>query len=301
MKALDQKRFDRQYQKHLTALKLNNFSRTTIDIYARAVRRLATNTGCPPDRVTKDQCREHFSALIDSHSWSTVISDRAGLAFFFKHVLNKPWDWGTIVKPKRVKSLPDVISYKQIAQLLYATREQRFQSYFLCAYSMGLRLVEALGLEVRDIDAEQMKVHVRLGKGGKDRYVILPQVTLTHLRRYWATHRHPRLVFPAGNTSEQRHSAVKQMSKSGVQRAIKAIALDAGIRTRVTPHTLRHCYATHLLERGLSLRHIQNQLGHESINTTLIYTKLTEPAEQLAVTVINEMIDQLPTKLDAKG
>jgi len=81
---------------------------------------------------------------------------------------------------------------------------------------MGLRLVEALGLEVPDIDAEQMKVHVRLGKSGKDRYVILPQVTLTHLRRYWTTHRHPRLVFPAGNTSEQRHRAVKPMSKSGV-------------------------------------------------------------------------------------
>ena len=301
MQASHQKRFDAQYQKHLTALKLNNFSRTTIDIYARAVRRLVANTDCPPDRITQDQCREHFSALIDSHSWSTVICDRAGLAFFFKHVLDKPWDWGAIVRPKRVQSLPDVITYNQVAKLLNTTKEQRYQSYFLCAYSMGLRLTEALGLEVQDIDAEQMRVHVRLGKGGKDRYVILPQLTLLTLRRYWATHRHLKLIFPAGYTPEERHCAVKPMSKSGVQTAIKAIALDAGIRTRVTPHTLRHCYATHLLERGLSLRHIQHQLGHESINTTLIYTKLTDPAEQLAVTLINEMIDQLPSKLDAQG
>jgi len=165
MKPSEQRRFDAQYKKLLTALKLNNFSKTTINIYARAVRRLAENTGCPPDRVTKDRCREHFSALIDSHSWSTVIADRAGLAFFFKHVLNKQWDWGAIVKPKRVQTLPDVISYDQVAQLLTATREQRYQSYFMCTYSMGLRLGESLGLEVGDIDAEQMRVHVRLGKG----------------------------------------------------------------------------------------------------------------------------------------
>ena len=113
MKPAEQRRFDAQYKKLLTALKLHNFSKTTQDIHARAVRRLAVNTGRPPDRVTKDQCREHFSALINSHSWSTVISDRAGLAFFFKHVLNKHWDWGSIVKPKRVQSLPDVIRVEQ--------------------------------------------------------------------------------------------------------------------------------------------------------------------------------------------
>jgi len=300
MKPSDQRRFDAQYKKLLTALKLNNFSKTTVDIYARAVRRLAANTGCPPDRVTKDQCRDHFSALIDSHSWSTVISDRAGLAFFFKQVLNKQWDWGEIVKPKRVQSLPDVITYEQVAQLLTVTREQRYQSYFLCTYSMGLRLTESLGLEVDDIDAEQMRVHVRLGKGRKDRYVILPAKTLKMLRRYWATHRHPRFLFPAGQNADERFRATKTMSKSGVQRTIRLIARDAKIRTRVTTHTLRHCYATHLLERGLSLRHIQHQLGHDSINTTLMYTQLTNPAEQLAVSVINDMIDQLPSKLDAR-
>jgi len=91
MKPSEQKRFDVQYQKHLQALKLNNFSPTTIDVYARAVRCLVTCTDCPPDRVTPDQCRAHFSALIDSHSWSTVISDRAGLAFFFKNILDIHW------------------------------------------------------------------------------------------------------------------------------------------------------------------------------------------------------------------
>lgn len=301
MKSSDQERFDAQYQKHLLTLKLNNFSDTTIDVYARAVRRLVACTDCPPDRVTPDQCRVHFAALIDSHSWSTVISDRAGLAFFFKNTLDLHWDWNTIVKPKRVKSLPDVITYRQVAALLDATREIRYQSYFLTTYSMGLRLVEALGLEVQDVDAEQNRVHVRLGKGRKDRYVILPDLTLVAMRRYWATHRNPRLIFPAGVNAQARFRADKPMSKSGVQRAIKTIAVDAGIRTRVSPHTLRHCYATHLLERGLSLPHIQEQLGHAWIETTLVYTKLTDLAAQNANALINQMIDQLPSNLDARG
>lgn len=142
--------------------------------------------------------------------------------------------------------------------------------------------------------------HVQLGKGRIDRYVILPQQALIILRRYWATHRHPRFIFPAGKNAAERFRAVKTMSESGVQRTIRLIARDAKISIKVTTHTLRHCYATHLLERGLSLRHIQQQRGHESIKTTLVYTKLTEPAEQLAITVINEMIDQLPSKFDAR-
>jgi site-specific recombinase XerD len=299
MLAKDQRRFDKQYQKHLTALKLHNLADTTIDVYARAVRRVAQLADCSPDRLTKDQYREHFVDLINTHSWSTVRSDRAGLQFFFKHVLNKEWDWGEIVRPKNVQSLPDVISHAQMLALLDATHEQRFQCFFLVSYSMGLRLREALALQVTDVDAEQQRVHVRLGKNNKDRYVILPQLALQALRAYWQTHRNPKLLFPAGNTTRERFRANKPMSKSGVQRAIKRIAHDAGIHTTVSPHTLRHAYATHLLERGLSLRQIQHLLGHESIKTTLIYTKLTETAEQNAAQLINTMLEPMACTLDA--
>lgn len=296
----DQRRFDRQYQKLLIALKLNDLSLSTIDVYSRGVRRVAELTDCSPDRLSMDQYREHFVDLIETHSWSTVKSDRAGLVFFFKHVLKKDWNWSEIVRLKTVKSLPDVITHGQMAALLEATREQRYQTFFFVTYSMGLRLVEALSLQVKDIDAAQMRIHVRLGKNKKDRYVILPKLALLALRQYWQTHRHPTLLFPAGSTKREQFRATKPMSKCGVQRSVKKIARDAGIRTNVTLHTLRHAYATHLLERGLSLRQIQHLLGHESIETTLIYTKLTEPAEKNAAVLINTMINELPVILDAR-
>jgi len=187
-----------------------------------------------------------------------------------------------------------------MAALLEATREQRYQTFFFVTYSMGLRLVEALSLQVKDIDAAQMRIHIRLGKNKKDRYVTLPRLALLALRRYWKTHHHPTLLFPAGSTTRERFRATKHMSKSGVQRTIKKIASDARIRINVTTHTLRHAYATHLLERGLSLGQIQVLLGHESIETTLMYTKLTKPAEQNASVLINAMIDELSVTLDAK-
>lgn len=213
MQSIEQIRYHELYQKHLTALKLNNLSATTIDVYARAVRRVTDLTDCCPDKLTKDQFRQHFVDLIETHSWSTVRSDRAGLQFFFKHVLKKQWDWSEIVRPKTVKTLPDVITHAQTSALLEAANEQRYQTFFLVCYSMGLQLREGLSLEVKDIDAVQMRIHVRLGKNNKDRYVILPQRALQALRRYWQTHRNPTLLFPAGNTSRERFRTNKPMSK----------------------------------------------------------------------------------------
>ena len=141
---------------------------------------------------------------------------------------------------------------------------------------MGLSLVEALSLQVKDIDAAQMRIHTRPRENKKDRYVTLPLLALLALRHNRQTHHHPTLLLPAGSTTRERFRATKHMSKSGVQRTTKKIAADAGICTNVAPHTLRHAFATHLLERGLSLGQIQQLLGHESIETTLMYTKLTK-------------------------
>jgi integrase/recombinase XerD len=133
--------------------------------------------------------RDYFSSLVHSHSWSTVKLDRNGLQFFYRHILNKPWQWIEIVKPPKVKTFPDILSVDEVAKVINQTREARYQTYLLCVYSMGLRLSEALNLTIADIDAARQKVHVRCGKGRKDQFVFLPDRTLLLLRKYWASHR----------------------------------------------------------------------------------------------------------------
>ena len=140
---------------------------------------------------------------------------------------------------------------------------------------MGLRLGEALNLQVGDIDSERMKIHIRQGKGKKDRYVILPEATLHAMRAYWKTHRHPNRLFPRGRTHEERHKAKQTMDRGGLQKSFKVIVDDVGIKKSITIHTLRHCYGTIMTDAGVSLRSIQQEMGHECPKTTALYTQLS--------------------------
>lgn len=137
--------------------------------------------------------KQHFEALIASHSWSTVKIVRNCLQFFYKYTLNKQWQWLDIVKPPQVRRLPDILSVDEVALVISRTRKLRYQVFFMTLYSLGLRLSEAINLKLGDIDAAPMQVHVRDGKGGKDRLVPLPRRTLAVLRCYWQTHRHPQV------------------------------------------------------------------------------------------------------------
>ena len=208
MERTEQAHFDTLYQKHLTTLKLQGKSQSTIDLYSRPLRRLAAFFDRCPDTLTPDDLKIYFAALVVSHSWSTVKTDRNGIQFFWRHVLHRDWDFVEIVKPPVVKALPDILTTTEIQQLLSTAREVRYHTALFTIYSMGLRLGEALGLTINDIDAERMKVHLRKCKGGKDRFVPLPARTLKVLRNYWATHRHPLLIFPAGLTDEQRINTI---------------------------------------------------------------------------------------------
>lgn len=257
MNQAQQARFDSLYQQHLNALRRQGKAASTIDVYARAVRRITEFFDQCPDRLTLAQLKQYFDALVKSHSWSTVKVDRNGLQFFYKHVLDQDWQWVAIVKPPQHKPLPDILTSTEIERIINATRELRYQTYILTVYSMGLRLGEALNLKVGDIDGERMRVHVRNGKRGKDRFVTLPAMTLKALRRYWCSHRHPRLLFPGGRTPGERGRAREVMSRGGVQKSFKAIMQDCGIRKSVTIHSLRHCYGAHLVEMGVNLRAIQ--------------------------------------------
>lgn len=293
MNRSQQIKFQSLYRKHVSALKRQGKAESTIDVYARAVRRVAKFWDCCPDRLTQEQLEAHFDALVASHSWSTVKVDRNGLQFFYEHVLKRPWTWVDIVKPPQVRSLPDILTLKEIERLINGTRELRYQTFILVAFSMGLRLSEVLSLEVGDIDSARMKVHIRLGKGGKDRFVRLPQVTLLALRRYWKTHRHGRWIFPGGQTCDERREATAMMDRGGVQKSLKAITKSCGIRKRVTPHTLRHCYGALLVEAGVNLRAIQHEMGHEQPNTTALYTQLTDATHEDTGAKINSMLAPL--------
>ena len=227
----DQKRFDDLYKKHLRALKLYGYSDSTIDVYSRAVRRLAEYFDCVPSQLSVEQLTEYFSELIDNYSWATVRVDRNGLQFFWQHILKRDWQWVEMIKPPRVRSLPDILTLSEVGQLIGAARKLRYRVFVLATYSMGLRLSETLALEVSDIDAARRCIHIRRGKGHKDRFVPLPDVTYQALRSMWAKHRHPRLLFPNPVGSPQRIAqATRHMDRGGTQQAVKVLVEECRIK-----------------------------------------------------------------------
>lgn len=245
MKLKEAKRFETLYDRHLTKLKLQGKSKSTISAYARAVRRITEHFDCCPDHLSVEQLEDYFARLVSNYSWSTVKLDRLGLMFFWKHVLKQDWQWLDIIKPPTVKSIPDILTRREVASLICATRKLRYRVFLFTTYSMGLRLREALSLQVGDIDAERKRVHIRRGKGHKDRLVPLPDRTLQALRILWMDHRHPRLIFPnyRGNANTI-IKAESHMNIGSTQQAMKAVVNSCNIKKKsqstpsgtVSPH-----------------------------------------------------------------
>jgi integrase/recombinase XerD len=180
----------------LRALQLQGKAEKTVEAYARAVRRSDDFFERCPDDLTAEEFQTYFSAILKSHSWSTVKLDCWGLQFFYRYVLKRPWDWTEIVKPLRPQRLPDVLTREETLRLLGTVRKLRYRAFFTTLYSTGLRRSEGLALEAGDINAQRLRIPVRGGKGDKDRYVPITATLLPMLRGWWATHPHPRLLFP---------------------------------------------------------------------------------------------------------
>ena len=228
-------RFKELYEKHLRILTLQGKSQSTIDAYSRAVRRVSGHFDCCPDLLIPEQLEQYFAGLVESHSWSTVKHNRLGLQFFWKHVLQEKWKWFEIVKPPTVKTLPDILTVNEIERIIGATRKLRYRVFLLTTYSMGLRLEEALSLQTSDIDAERKKVHIRRGKGYKDRFVPLPDLTLCALRELWLKHKNPVWLFPnAVGSPETIQSATNHMDRGGTQKAMKVVVEECGIKKKST-------------------------------------------------------------------
>jgi len=221
MKPTEVKRFKKLYQRHLGLLKLQGKSQKTIDAYSRAVRRISEHFDCCPDQLTPEQLETYFGQLVDSHSWSTVKIDRNGLQFYWRYVLKLDWQWVNIIKPPKIHTIPDILTLVEIERLIGATRKLRYRVFLLTTYSMGLRLEEALSLQVGDIDAGRKRVHIRRGKGHKDRLIPLPDLTLLALRTLWRKHRHPQLIFPnATGSLKTIQKATTHMDSRGVKSSV---------------------------------------------------------------------------------
>lgn len=279
-------------QRMLQDLQLAGLSERTQEAYLRAVRKLAAHYRQAPDQLTEAQVRDYFLHLKNDkkHSPGALKIAHSGIKFFYSHSVVR--DWATLLKlriPRR-KSLPDVLAIDEVRRILDAVRTPHNKAFLWTVYSLGLRLQEGLALQVGDIDGERRLVHVRRGKGAKDRYVPLPPRTLATLREYWATHRHPHLLFPATGRGHAA-AATQPMGKASVQGALRRVVRQLGMRKSIHVHTLRHSYATHLLEAGVNLRLIQQYLGHSSLQTTMVYLHLTSQGQEQARAAIDRLME----------
>jgi integrase/recombinase XerD len=280
----------------IECLQLRGLSERTQESYVRAVRQLAEHYHKSPDLITEEELRQYFLHLknVKHYSRSTATIAICGIKFFFERTLEKDWRTFSLVRPAPEKKLPVILSLAEVRQILGRVRLQRYRVCLATIYSCGLRLQEGTHLRVADIDSARLMIHVRHGKGAKDRYVPLPERTLQLLRQYWLTHRNPVLLFPAeGRDHINLAQATQPMSKSSVQDAFHAALKESGNHKHASVHTLRHSWATHLLEAGVNLRLIQEWLGHSSPATTSVYTHLTVKAEQLGAAAINQLMSDL--------
>lgn len=229
----DKKHFDTHYKQLLKCLKLQGKADATIDAYSRAVRRVTEHFDCLPEILTRDHLKDYFAQLVKTHSWSTVKVDRLGLQFYWRHVLEKEWQWIDIVKPPKIKNIPDILTLTEIERLIASARVLRYRVFILLTYSLGLRLEEALSLQVGDIDAERQLIHIRRGKGHKDRLLPVPDKTLLALRVLWSKHRHPVFLFPnAARYPTNIINVTSHMSRGGTQQAMRAMVKDSLIKKK---------------------------------------------------------------------
>lgn len=229
--------FAQQYDSHLKHLKLKGLQPKTIDAYARAIRRLGKYFDYRIDDLSEAQLTEYFSDLIGTHSWSAVKLDLYGLKFFTVHVLKKAWAMPHLIKPPKSQRLPDIVTVDEVQRLFSATRVLSYRVFYFTLYSLGLRLGEGLALKVGDIDADRMRVQVRDAKGNRDRFVPLAPATLSVLRRFWQTHRHPELLFPNRHGGLRGAAlATSPLDRGGVQKTLRQVAIDCGLKKR-SPRT----------------------------------------------------------------
>ena len=232
-----------------------------------------------PDQLTPDHLRQYFIHLKTHRRFSRSSSTQAlcAIKLFWEKTLQRPWPAElAFARATPQAKLPVILSTDEVRRILAAVAGLDHRVALATIYSCGLRLGEALGLKVGDIDSGRMCLHIRAGKGNRDRFVPLPRRTLDLLRQLWRSHRHPQWLFPAkGHSGRGASTALRPMCRSTLQLAFRHALQASGVRKDASVHTLRHSYATHLLEQGENLRQLQVNLGHRSPVVTARYAHLT--------------------------
>jgi integrase/recombinase XerD len=283
-------------QKFMEDLQLHGLSGRTQAIYVQAVQQIAEHYRKSPDQITEAELRAYFLYLLNEKqvASSTLTVALSGIKFFYVYTLHRPWTTFELVRAPREKKLPVVLSIDEVRLILSCVKIVRYQVCLSTIYGCGLRLQEGIHLQVRDIDSQRMLVHVQRGKGSKDRFVPLSESLLRLLRQHWCTHRHPYWLFPTNcNPKETAREHLGPVTARSIQKAFELALKASGIQKPASVHTLRHSWATHLLEAGVNLRVIQAYLGHASSATTTLYTHLTPQVEAPAVQAINDVVDRL--------
>ena len=284
-------------QRMIEDMQLRGLSARTQECYVAAVRQLAAHHHRSPDQLSEEDLRQYFLYLTHEKKVARATATIAlcGIKFLFEHTLKRDWTTLRFVRPARERKLPVVLSREEVRRILAAVRIPVYRMCLTTIYACGLRLLEGAHLQVSDVDGGRMVLHIH-GKGKTDRYVPLPEPTLHMLREYWRTHRSQVWLFPAPTRHGLRHSLAHNggpVTRSSLQSAFRRALHRSGIAKRAHVHSLRHSYATHLLEAGVNLRIIQEALGHRSARTTQIYTHLTREVRATLTDPLNALMNDL--------
>lgn len=287
-------------QNTIIDLQLAGYSPRTVEAYSYHVKKFLEYFDKDPRSISEDEIKQYFLFLKYKKKLSGSASAQAisGIKFMFKKTLDMDFKVFGIVKNPRGKKLPVILTREEVGKVLNSVRILRHKACLILIYTCGLRLHEATSIAPADIDSKRMVVHVKDGKGRKDRIVPLPRATLHILRAHYKTHRNEKFIFPAPGRGNHKGEPVSKipLPDASVQIVLKKVLRQANIIKNVSIHNLRHSYATHLLEAGIDIRIIQKYLGHKSISSTMIYTHLTpiisENVHHKVDSLMNELFDQ---------
>jgi integrase/recombinase XerD len=251
---------------------LKAYSPHTQDGYLRCVRQFAKHYMRPPEEMGEREIRDFLFHLAKERKVSPFTQDQYvnALKFLYSVTLKRPEVVKDIPHPKRPKVLPVILSQEEVLSFFERVRSVKYKAIIATAYAAGLRISEVCALRITDIDSKRMRIHIRLGKGKKDRYVMLGESLLVLLRDYFKTAR------PEGEYLFPGQKPGTHLTTASVSRVVWRVNREAGFSKKATMHTFRHCFATHLMEAGTDIRVLQVLLGHSSIKTTLRYTHITD-------------------------